>query len=87
MSKNTKSFILVVLAIIYIFAISTYSSRVNERSRMEAMDQGFNIALDTLQKIVDKQLKADKNTLTKIVFETPKDTLTYILKHKENCKN
>lgn len=44
-------------------------------------NEGYNKALDTVQKIMDRQIR-DTTIVSKVKFQTKKDTLTYILLNK-----
>ncbi|UXQ88826.1 hypothetical protein [Tenacibaculum phage Larrie] len=45
-------------------------------------NKGYNSALDTINKILDNQVKSD-STITKLkIIDSKKDTLTYIIKRK-----
>jgi hypothetical protein len=62
-----------------IFAILAIISSTYTIGWEKGAEAGFDVTIDTIQNIIDKQIKANSNTCTKLIF---KDTLVYYISHK-----
>lgn len=72
---------LIIVAVFLFGALTALQTTEELKYQQTLYNRGYNEALDTVQKIMDRQLK-DTTIVSKVSFETKKDTLTYILSNK-----